>query len=192
MVKFIWRGNYMDNRNDFLILDDDEKIVYTYKPNKTRIWFSNLLWSIVLALINIGIGLMFVFIPGEDGTKPPFEVFYIFLAISLVVVVLTIIFTSTYYKKRVYAVTNKRVIIRGGVIGVDYKSLDLKMIGALNVYVDFIDKVLRQDTGTLRFGSMASPLGSNQSPFSFKGIKRPYEVYKEIRVHMDKVLSEEQ
>lgn len=88
----------MDNRNDFLILDDDEKIVYTYKPNKTRIWFSNLLWSIVFALINIGIGLMFVFIPGEDGTKPPFEVFYIFLAISLVVVVLTIIFTSMYYK----------------------------------------------------------------------------------------------
>ena len=85
------------------------------------------------------------------------------------------------YKKTFYAYTNKRVIMRTGVIGVDYKSLDIKMIGAIDVYVSFFDKLVHKDTGSLRSGSMSSPINGQASAFIFSHIEKPYENYKKIK-----------
>jgi hypothetical protein len=94
-----------------------------------------------------------------------------------------------YYYKLFYAYTNKRVIIRTGIFGVDYKSLDMAMIGAVNVYVSLLDKILQKNTGTLTFGSMASPMmtasGQAGSMFRFANIEMPYDLYREIKNAID-------
>ena len=88
--------------------------------------------------------------------------------------------------KTVYAVTNKRVLIRTGYIGVDYKSLDYSMVGAFTVNVNWIDKLLRKNTGSLSFGSMASPMTNGTvAKFNFTYIDNPYEIYKEIKELID-------
>ena len=89
--------------------------------------------------------------------------------------------TGTYY-----AYTNKRVIIRKGIFGVDYKSLDMSMIGAVDVSVTLLDKIVHKNTGTIAFGSMANPMG-NQNGFMFKfaHVYNPYETYKEIKTVID-------
>ena len=80
--------------------------------------------------------------------------------------------------------TNKKLHI----FGVDFKSLDMSMIGAVNVYVSLIDKLVHKNTGSISFGSTASPIGYNQSSaaaYKFSHIANPYETYKEIKSFID-------
>ena len=60
------------------------------------------------------------------------------------------------------------------------------MVGALSVNVNIVDKLLRKNTGTISFGSMASPMTvQNASKFSFSFIHEPYQIYKEVKVYID-------
>ena len=96
-------------------------------------------------------------------------------------------FTAIYYKNLYYAYSNKRIIIRSGIFGVDYRSLDMGMIGAVNVYVSLYDKIIHKNTGSISFGSTASPMVSAKggSSYNFSHIVMPYETCKEIKYYID-------
>ena len=117
-------------------------------------------------------------------------IFTSLLAVGICLVVFVLIqwlLLSLSYKHTYYAYTNKRIIIRKGIIGVDFKSLDIKMIGASDVHVSIFDKLLKKNTGTLCFGSTASPLmnnGTNVNSFTFANIEKPYDLYKEIKSYI--------
>lgn len=171
------------------ILDSDEKVIKVFKPHKGKLFISNLIASFFCwcwILIPVIIGLL---TDPETGDFSPTE-WWIVVAVCLGIVVLftgiTVLFTTLSYKNTYYAYTNKRVIIRKGIFGVDYKSLDMSMIGAIDVYVSLIDKMVHKNTGTITFGSMANPMG-NQNGFMFKfaHVLHPYETYKEIKTIID-------
>ncbi|MCL2755571.1 MAG: hypothetical protein FWE45_00785 [Firmicutes bacterium] len=148
------------------ILDDGEEIVKTFKPNRR-------------------------------ATANSF--FFFFWAIPLLWPILIISFPimypiyRAYYNKRVYAYTNKRILVRGGIIGTDYKSLDLPSVNATLVHVGFIDKISKKNTGTLEFGSPANPIGMTNSngmkvnPFIFNHIENPYDEHKIVKQYIASV-----
>ena len=68
-------------------------------------------------------------------------------------------------------------------------SLDIKNIGASNVCVTFLDKIVRKNTGSIRFGSNSSPISN--SYYSFSNIENPYQVYKEIKEYMRNIQEKE-
>ena len=72
-------------------------------------------------------------------------------------------------------------------LGVDYKSLDMKMIGAINVYVSPVDKIHRKNTGTITFGSTASPISPERglAGYRFSHVHEPYELYREVKNVID-------
>lgn len=171
------------------ILDSDENIVKVFKPHKGKLFTSNLLasffcwcWILIPAIIGM-------LTDPETGEFTPTE-WWIVVGVCLGIVILftgiTILFTALSYKNTYYAYTNKRVIIRKGIFGVDYKSLDMSMIGAVDVSVTLLDKIVHKNTGTIAFGSMANPMG-NQNGFMFKfaHVYNPYETYKEIKTVID-------
>ncbi|HZJ89744.1 MAG TPA: hypothetical protein VFD05_03590 [Bacilli bacterium] len=168
------------------ILDDDEVVIKQFKPNKFRFFFGTYGTFLLIMLFLGG----FVVAPlAFDG-----EVFigYVFIGIVVGVFVLALLLTTLFavlsYQKKYYAYTNKRILIQGGIIGVDYKGLDHKMIGAIEVRVDLLDKIVRKNTGTIKFGSQASPLSKQAVPmFIFNGIYDPYNVYREIKKYIDSV-----
>jgi len=168
------------------ILDDDEKIVKAFKPNKFKLYFSNLFGFFILLLFAIGIIVSFLVIDGNESIDS-FQMALLVLGIWAVLFILDLIILRLYYDKRIYAYTNKRMIIRNGVIGVDYKSLDIDMIGAVDVSVNVIDKIINKNTGSIKFGSMARPINpaNTNEIFAFTSIENPYEVYKEIKKFMD-------
>ncbi len=169
--------NLFDN-----ILDSDEKIIKVLKPNKFKFFWSSVLGAIIFTLFFVGFGVMTVTIPDELGEVAPIGVLIVIVAIVVVLDFLLIFCTYLSYKKRFYAYSNKRVIIRCGVIGVDYKSLDIDMIGAIDVGVGLLDKLFRKNTGTISFGSVASPMtAGGGAAFSFYSVQNPYELYKEIK-----------
>ena len=98
------------------------------------------------------------------------------------------LFARIYYKNRFYCYTNKRIIIRGGIIGVDYKSLEFKHLTATIVYVSPLDKIVRKNTGSIMFGSPSSPIGNpleKTNPYTFRHVEKPYDVMREMKESME-------
>ncbi len=171
------------------ILDNDEKVIKVFKPQKCKMltsiyltWLFCWMWI----LFPLTFGLLF----DEDGYFAPQTKIWIIVAITLSVILifslLSLLFANLCHKNTYFAYTNKRVIIRKGIFGVDYKSLDMSMIGAVTVNVSLLDKIMRKNTGSIAFGSMASPIGGqNAYMFKFSHILAPYETYKEIKNVID-------
>lgn len=168
------------------ILDKDEKVEKVFKPHKGKFFVSTFLaWGIMLLMFTL-VAVFAVLFPDEEGV---IDKIYVLIPIGAFVLCMLIVwlFAAIYYKNLYYAYSNKRIIIRSGIFGVDFKSLDMSMIGAVNVYVSLIDKILRKNTGSISFGSTASPIGygQNSSIYKFNHIKQPYETCKEIKSFID-------
>jgi len=172
------------------VLEKGEKITKVYRPNKTKFWWATmLLWTFCVWIWS------FIILVGsvpEEGKSFNSSLFWLLFGISAGVFVVgmafTILFAAIYYKNRYYAYTNKRIIIRGGIIGIDYKSLEFKHLTATIVQVTFLDKVLGRNTGNIRFGSPSSPvssMNSSMNPYAFKHVHKPYDTLREIKEIID-------
>ena len=165
------------------VLEREEEIIAVYKPNKckTAWWWilvslSSLIWIPLVGLIGLG----------EDW-------FWLALGVSLGITALcaliAIVAGLLWWKNRFFAYTNKRILIRGGIIGIDYKSLEFKSLTATAVVVSLLDKLVRKRTGSIRFGSAASPMvsvfNSHSNQFIFQHIQKPYDVLREIKEHIN-------
>lgn len=168
------------------ILDKDEKIVKVFKPHKGKFFCSVLLsWGLCLFMFAF-IGSLAILFPDEGYEVKPI-LLLIPIGFWVISELLVLLFSSIYYKNLYYAYSNKRIIIRSGVFGVDFRSLDMSMIGAVNVYVSLLDKIIKKDTGSIMFGSTASPIGyqSSGSIYKFNNIQLPYETCKEVKSYID-------
>jgi len=176
------------------IIEKDEKIIKIFKPQKTRFW-----WGIILSAFSgtffflLWLGGMFWAILTDTGTSNTSLVPIIIIGYLIIVLLPTLIFGNIAYKNRFYAYSNKRILIRSGIIGVDYRTLEYQALTATMVHVSFLDKILGTKTGTLNFGSPSSPVGMTSggsrgviSSYSFKSIEKPYDTLREIKEFMDK------
>ncbi len=171
----------MEDKEQFSqILDTDEKIIKTYRPLKSRAYFATIL-SILFITIIFAIWFVASYLDKSSGFA-----WVVPVIIDIVYIVVSIIMIELWCNKTIYAITNKRVLIRTGYIGVDYKSLNYDMLGAMTVNVNIVDKMSNRDTGTISFGSMSSPLTTQGvAKFMFQYIKAPYQVYREVKAVID-------
>ena len=171
------------------ILEKDEKIVKMYKPDKCKFWVRYALLSLACWLCVFG--ALIGSIPDEGKVFNPDLFWLLFIIASSIFVVgmpITALFGAIYYKNKFYAYTGKRIIIRGGIIGIDYKSLEFKALTATIVNVTLLDKIVGRNTGNIRFGSPSSPVGSVKTglnPYVFQHIVKPYETLREIKEFID-------
>lgn len=179
------------------ILDNDEQIIKSYKPNRFRMIVLALIPTLIFFLVGVGLivfGVLGLFgiIQFVDSKTGVHDITGPIIMIVMGVIFASVLFgtlisSSLSYKKTKYYVTNKRIIISHGIIGIDYKSLALESILAIDVRVDFVDKLVRPNTGTIMFGSAAMPMmrssnnGGAISGYTFAYIENPYEAYKEIK-----------
>mgnify|MGYP000961816594 CR=1 FL=1 len=180
------------------ILDKDEKIIKVFKPIKSKLYFATLvnvfLFSLFIA-IPVAIVLLVEFSFNPTSPLPEYLQIIIFIAVGIILYFIAIailyfltwIFAKAYYNNLIFAYSNKRIIIRTGILGIDYKSLDMKMIGAINVYVSPIDKIHKKNTGTITFGSTASPISPEKglAPYRFSHVHDPYNLYREVKSVID-------
>lgn len=183
------------------ILDKDEKIVKTFKPNRFRFIGLGVIAKIIGCLPFLLFGILWTvlsgFIDSEGATCNGGEctevdlifvraIGFIIIGLALLITLINVAFSFVRYKKTLFCYTNKRIIVRTGFIGADFQTLDFDAISAMNVRVDFLDKFVHPNTGTIWFASAATPMvGANVpggvSNYSFFCIENPYEVYKEIK-----------
>jgi hypothetical protein len=187
----------MENKELFApILQEDEEIIKVLKPNKTRyIYLSGLAFTL-LALIPILVmaapfGMLIDAFKEDSAPTPVVIELSIFGGFILLTLIAVWVGLNMSYKKTFYAYTNKRILIRRGVIGVDYATLDYEMIGGLMVNVDFLDRLMKgsDNPGTITFGSSASPViytrNGRTAAYAFRNIDHPYEVYRDLKHMVD-------
>ena len=172
------------------ILDKDEKVIKIFKPHKGVLFFKSI-FSTVLLLLFLYAFILIALIGSsiEQGnneliTSSVLMSLLGFFCVLIGILIIQILLLIVYYKNIFFGYTNKRIVIRKGIFGVDFKSLDISMIGASTVHVSLIDKILKKDTGTLNFGSMASPMMNSNggiNSFTFSNVTKPYEIYQEIK-----------
>jgi hypothetical protein len=87
-----------------------------------------------------------------------------------------------------YAVTPKRIMMRSGFWGTDFKTMDFDQVGSLEVSVNPIENAL--GVGSIRFYPKLLGVGTTRTPLgaSFIGVANPYEVFKLIKQVHDKYL----
>lgn len=140
------------------ILDKDEKIISIIKPVKKRYW-KEWLFPLICPL----------------------------LWPHAIIIMVFSLFTFPYFlgrdfNNRYYAYTNKRLIVRSGVFGVNFKCLEYKDITSTSVKVGFLDKGC--STGSLEF---SNPSIHADSPLEFSFIPNPYENMRLIKEQIDLV-----
>lgn len=187
----------MENKELFApILQEDEEIIKVIKPNKTRyVHLAGLAYTL-LALIPILVMAapfgMLIDAFKEDGAPTPLVIELSIIGSFILLTIIAVwVGLSMSYKKTFYAYTNKRILIRRGVIGVDYATLDFEMIGGLMVNVNFLDRLMKgsDNPGTITFGSSASPViytrNGRTAAYAFRNIDHPYEVYRDLKHMVD-------
>lgn len=170
------------------VIEADETIQKGFKPNKKKVFASFIIFDVIVAFF-FSLTILGMWLDGEIPQKEKIIGTCIVAGVVLLIVALTMWFVSLYYKNAYYVYTNKRIIVRTGVFGVDFHSLDIDNIGASNVCVSLLDKMVGKNTGSIRFGSNSSPI--TNSYYGFMNIENPYQVYKEIKGYIQTVQTSE-
>lgn len=170
------------------VIEADETIQKGFKPNKKKVFASFIIFDVIVAFF-FSLTILGMWLDGEIPQKEKIIGTCIVAGVVLLIVSLTMWFVSLYYKNAYYVYTNKRIIVRTGVFGVDFHSLDIENIGASNVCVSLIDKMVGKNTGSIRFGSNSSPI--TNSYYGFMNIENPYQVYKEIKGYIQTIQTSE-
>ena len=130
------------------VLTDGEKILWRGKPNKTSYIWAAVLKMMPFALLWLAIDGGFIAMMLASGDAPTEMLWFIipFFAIHLAPVWIwigNIIKAVAEIKNIEYAITDKRVIVRSGMVGIDFKFINHTEIDSVNVKVSFVDKLCK-------------------------------------------------
>jgi uncharacterized membrane protein YdbT with pleckstrin-like domain len=151
------------------ILEPTEEIKWQGKISR-KVLFFNLFISILL----LSLFLVFLWFKGMIGNLN-------FLLITAVLIIFLTIRFFLEYVKEFYA-TNKRLIIKSGIIGTDYHSIYFTEIKTLNLRVDLIEKIfavgtIAIDTGRIETVSSNNSTSTRTVYDNFSYLDDPYKVY---------------
>ncbi len=175
------------------ILNSGERINKVIKPNRlSYIGY----WLVYQLMIYVPILIVFLIIllkttSNNGGKSESVLIVEIMGGFMLLALIVTWIVMSLLYRNTYYAITNKRLIIRTGIFGIDYKSMDLSDVNAIEPKVSVWDKIIRKRTGSILLGSPTRPIISTQQntmgggTFKFSSIANPYDLSKELKELVD-------
>lgn len=166
------------------IKDDNETILWSGKP--TFIPFVaqgipfliiGLVWGAMSSVF-----YMNMFEGGLHGMQSFILLFMVFHLFPFWGSILNIVRLVLIYPNVHYAITTKRVMVRRGFFGIDFKTIDFDKIKNMEVNVNPLEKLL--NVGTIKVFSgetMSSEHGTRSLYDVFKAIENPYGVFKELK-----------
>jgi len=196
------------------VLMNDEQVIKVFKPHKGRFWASRFLGHLPIAfffLIFFGIMVVgFSFSMRQDpniglamGAIVAIIVGF-FLLYLLLFFAIEMISGVLWYKNRWYCFTNRRVIIQCGILGRNFRFLDLNQNMNSFVRISVLDRMLRKNTGSIKFWTMMNPgmnfggggwgagggrgmgttPGFSGSMFYFMYVQNPHEILREVQAQV--------
>ena len=163
------------------ILEDDEKLLWSGRPNKVSYTFTSILrllpfvifWLIIDVLSIVGLS----FIPSHSLF---ICLLVIFLGVQLVPIFIFVhktILINMEYKVILYAITDKRIILRDGEFGINFKCINFNQIKECNLNKGITDKI--EKTGDIY-------INGKYQRIVFYDVEHPNAVYNYIVLELEK------
>lgn len=161
------------------VLDENETIFWEDKPAFLPFVFSGAnVFTTVFGLVWSAMTIPFLF-------NTSFGWFIPHIYIGPILVFGPTLYRFLVYNNIYYAVTNKRVLLEGGLIGRDIKSIDFDQITDVSVNVDLFDKLFNQNTGSILVMTAGAfrqtKNGAVPHPHEMDSIRDPYVLFKKLK-----------
>jgi len=152
------------------ILEKDEKILWIGKPKSAPFILKGLVVVPIVVLFGV---FPLLIVPREVFTVLPVLFFLVLWELFPVIFILSVtLYPILLLRNILYIVTDRRIIVRKGVIGIDYDILNLELVQQVNIDVGIWDKVY--GTGTLVIQAIGV------SPVRLYSIPEPLKVHSTI------------
>lgn len=156
------------------ILEKDEKILQRLKPNAKVIRLEAIFKGMPLALLWFSIDAIFIvtmFTTGAVEEAPWMIAFMIgFFALHLLPVwlyIANLIKKLAGYKNIEYVFTDKRIIIRSGLVGIDFKSIYYTSLESVNLKVGLFDRLFKVGDIYLKANTQTAVLEDIENPYVY-------------------------
>ena len=146
-----FNDNSMQKNSIDEIIDPGEKVLWRSKPNSKSYVLASVVKMLPVALIWLIFDGIFIFVIANGMIKGDIELSILGFVIPFFLLHLSPVWiwigktikAVREVKNLEYAITDKRIIIRSGVIGIDFKFINYTEIDSVNVKVGLIDKIFR-------------------------------------------------
>lgn len=132
------------------ILSEDEKILQRLKPNKKVLLLESIFKGLPVVLLWVAFDVFFIVMMIKTGAfeSQPYLIpvmigFFVLHLLPLWLYIFNIIKVMAGAKNIEYVFTDKRIIIRSGVIGIDFKNLYYTEIEGINCKVGIFDRMFK-------------------------------------------------
>ncbi|MCQ2772939.1 MAG: PH domain-containing protein [Bacilli bacterium] len=156
------------------ILEEDERILVRLRPNKKAYILERITKMLPIALIWLLFDGGFIAIMIATGAfiESPEMIwfivpFFLFHLAPVWIWIASIVKGVGEYKNIEYAFTEKRVIIRSGMIGIDFKTFYYSDIVGVNVKVGILEKMFRVGDIYLKSATQAAILDDIPNPYEY-------------------------
>jgi len=164
------------------ILEAGERVLWSGKPLRAPFLLKSLS-MLVMAVPVIALPLPFIVsIRGALLQAPVVAFFALWYSFAILIGVGPFIYNALVWKNLYYVLTDRRIIVRKGVVGIDYDALSLDLVQEVNVDVGFWDQ--RYGTGTLTVRAVGV------RPLNLFCVERPLEVYRLLKRAVDSAKGE--
>lgn len=163
------------------VKDDDEEILWAGKPDFTP-YLLNGLGPGLVVLAFFGVSYFF-FINFQQSAGVRGNNFMLYFGlIPVAFFLLGFLKKILSFSNTSYAYTNKRIMVRTGFIGTDFKSIDYDKISDIEVTVSFVERAF--NVGSIRFFSGRTQVNDGNTTKLYdkwESIPDPYGVFKKVK-----------
>ena len=163
-------GRDLKNIED--VIGSDEQILWSGKPKKRAFLINAFTKMLPIALIwllfdGAFIGLM---IGTMDEIPAPVKifmvVFFLFHLMPVWIWLSNVLTANRQHENLEYAFTNKRIIIKSGIIGIDFKNIYYSEIDSVNLRVGLVDRIEKVGDIYIKSIGGANVLYDLENPYS--------------------------
>lgn len=170
------------------ILSDDEEVLVNLKPNRKVYLLESIFKGLPVVLIWLAADTFAITMIASTGTiyEPWLIAFFIFFfALHLIPVwiyIYSIIKVIVSYKNLEYVFTDKRIIVRSGLIGIDFKYVYYYEINSVTVNVGLFDRMFK--VGDIIIKSNNQVVKVNDISYPYKYSDKIQEIVRDLKADM--------
>lgn len=158
------------------IIVEGEEVIWSGKPKKSAFIINKVLTMLPIAIIWLlfDSGFIIAFLSsGETGMLWFIVPFFALHLMPVWIWLSNVLTANKKWKNTEYAITDKRIIISSGFIGMDYQSIYYKDIENVHLKISVIDKILK--VGDIYFDT------TDKVKSAFLDVENAYEIYPKLQ-----------
>ncbi len=166
------------------LLEDGEKVIREIRPKKTPTQIGSWVMVSILLLMTVVCVILPFVIPASinEETFP----FFIIAGMWFIGAGIGTFVTLVSFDKYLYCITDKKIIIRSGIIGIDFRVMELDSITTVDLITGLSDKLCGYKTSTIAFYNASNSAVSSGQQVGYKKnaflhIENANQVYKEVK-----------